>query len=163
MATPTLVLGLGNLLLGDEGLGVRALEDLQSRYDLPADLGCLDGGVAGMGLLAHVEGVRQLLVIDAVQAGREPGSLIRLEGAEIPEGCSLKLSLHQLGLPDLLALSRLRGTLPPRVVLWGMEPACLEPGVGLSAPVASRLRQLVDEIAGELRAWGMAVRPAVSG
>lgn len=163
MQANILILGLGNLLLRDEGLGVRALELLQEQYQLPAEAACVDGGVLGLELLAYLEGISHLLVIDAVRTGQTPGALIRLEGDEIPQTLSLKLSMHQIRFSDILALSRLQGTVPPRVVVWGLQPALLESGVGLSETVEARLDLLVKKVVEELKQWGIAVSRKPAG
>jgi hydrogenase maturation protease len=154
-----LVLGLGNILLGDEGLGVRAVEQLWARYNLPPEVQVIDGGVAGLDLWPYLEGVTHLLVVDAVQMGAEPGTLVRLAGEAVPQGLPLKLSMHQVGLHELLALARLQETLPPQVVVWGMEPAVLAPGLELSPPVAAGLERLVMAVTDELRGWGVIMEP----
>ena len=159
MQQDILILGLGNFLLRDDGLGIRALERLQDRYELPEGVECVDGGVMGLELMAHVEGRTHLLAIDAVQTGREPGSLVRLEGDEIPKGLTFKLSMHQVSFADIMALSTLRGTLPPRLVVWGIVPAELETGVGLTPIVESQLDRLVEAVVGELQAWGIDAIP----
>jgi len=150
-----LILGLGNILLQDEGLGVRAVERLAARYRLPPDVQLMDGGVMGLDLLPHLEGVTHLLITDAVQTGRPPGSLVRLEGEAIPAALSLKMSMHQVGLQELLALAGFQGTLPEQVVLWGLEPASLDWGLELSALIGTQIDALVDAAVGELRAWGV--------
>jgi len=155
----TLLLGLGNTLFGDEGLGIWALERLLERYRLPPEVAALDGGVLGLELLAHVEGATHLLVIDAVQTGRVPGTLVRLEGGDIQAALALKLSMHQVGFQEVLAMSALRGTTPPRLVVWGMEPATLETGLDLSETVAARLDHLVEAVVDELHHWGIAPVP----
>lgn len=154
-----LVLGLGNILLGDEGLGVRVVEQLEARYVLPPEVQIVDGGVVGLDLWSYLEGVTHLLVVDAVQMGAEPGTLVRLADEAIPQGLPLKMSLHQTGLPELLALARLQETLPQKVVVWGMEPAVLEPGLALSPTVAARLERLVTAVTDELRGWGVIMEP----
>jgi hydrogenase maturation protease len=159
MSHRILLLGLGNLLLRDEGLGIRALDLLQTRYDLPPEVACIDGGVLGLELLAYIEGLEYLLILDAVRNGQPPGTLVRLEGEAIPQNLSLKLSMHQVRLADILALSRLRGTTPPRLVVWGMEPAVLESGFGLSAGIEARLDALVDAAVDELARWDIAATP----
>ncbi len=156
-----LVLGIGNTLLQDEGLGVRAVQRLQERYELPAEVQVVDGGVMGLALLPYLEGVTHLLVVDAVQMGAEPGTLIRLEGEEIPRALPLKMSLHQVGLQELLFFAQLQETLPPHVVLWGMEPASFDPGLDLSPPVAARLDDLVDAVYRELVGWGIVEEKSV--
>ena len=134
---------------------MRAAERLAARYRLPPDVQLMDGGVMGLDLLPHLEGVSHLLITDAVQTGRPPGSLVRLEGEAIPAALSLKMSMHQVGLQELLALAGFQGTLPERVVLWGLEPASLDWGLELSAPIATQIDALVDAAVGELRAWGV--------
>lgn len=155
MERQILILGLGNILLQDEGLGVRAAERLAARYRLPPEVQVMDGGVMGLDLLPHLEGVTHLLITDAVQTGQPPGSLVRLEGEAIPAALSLKMSMHQVGLQELLALAGFQGTLPEQVVLWGLEPASLDWGLELSAPIAAQIDALVDAAVGELRAWGV--------
>ena len=151
----TLVLGIGNILLRDEGLGVRALERLTQDYGVPSTIQVVDGGVMGLDLLPYLEDLSTLLVIDAVQTGQPPGTLIRLEGDAIPAALALKMSMHQAGLQELLATSQLQGTLPSKVVLWGMEPASLGWGLDLSSPVAAGLDALVQAVVGELQEWGV--------
>ncbi len=153
----TLVLGLGNIIMRDEGLGVRACERLTRRYRLPDYVNVLDGGTLGLDLLPYLEGVTDLLIIDAVNAGAPPGSLVRLANEQIPQALALKTSMHQVGLQELLAIMALRGQTPPRVVLWGMEPLILEPGLNLSEPVLANLDTLVASVVAELRSWGIPV------
>ncbi|NWG21800.1 MAG: HyaD/HybD family hydrogenase maturation endopeptidase [Chloroflexi bacterium] len=152
-----LVLGLGNMILRDEGVGVRAVGRLAERYRLPEDVALLDGGTIGLGLLPYLEGVTHLLIIDTVQHGRSPGAIVRLQNEQIPQALALKLSMHQAGLQELLAALSLQGHLPPHVVLWGIEPLVIEPGLELSEPVAQSLDALVDSVTAELRAWGVDV------
>lgn len=154
-----LVLGVGNILLQDEGLGVRAVEQLQVKYNLPQDVQIVDGGVMGLDLLPYIENADFLLIVDAVKVGRPGASLVRLDAQEIPIALGLKMSIHQVGLQEILVLSQLRGTLPSRVVLWGMEPVALKEGLDLSPAVRIQLNTLVDAIACELENWGIAIEP----
>ncbi len=155
-----LLLGLGNILLQDEGLGVRAVERLTSRYRLPATVQAMDGGTMGLDLLPYLEQAADLLIIDAVQIDQPPGTLVRLEGDAIPSALSLKMSVHQVGLQELLALGDLQGTLPHRIVVWGMEPAVLDWGLDLSPQVGNQLDNLIQAVVQELGKWGVAVEPA---
>jgi hydrogenase maturation protease len=145
-----LVLGLGNTLLSDEGLGVAAVRRLAETYRCWPEVEVLDGGTLALDLLYRLEGISDLLIVDAVKTGATPGTLVRLEGDEIPKALATKMSMHQVGLQELLAVSELRGTLPARVVLWGMEPASLDWGAELTSPVASQLDALVRAVAHEL-------------
>jgi hydrogenase maturation protease len=151
----TLVLGLGNILLRDEGVGVRVVERLQEQYRFPPGVQVVDGGTLGLDLMAYVEGADRLLVIDAVDAGAEPGTIAHLAGDEVPAFLSLKISPHQMGLSDLLAAARLRGIYPEEVVLWGVQPATIDVGLDLSPIVAAQVDVLVDHALAELHQWGV--------
>ncbi|MCS6938164.1 MAG: HyaD/HybD family hydrogenase maturation endopeptidase [Roseiflexus sp.] len=152
-----LVLGLGNIIMRDEGLGVRACERLTQRYRLPDGVTVLDGGTLGLDLLPHLEGVTNLLILDAINAGLPPGTIVRLENEQIPQTLALKMSMHQVGLQELLAVMSLRGQTPPHIVLLGMEPLLIEPGLDLSEPVQANLDALVESVVAELRSWGAPV------
>lgn len=155
-----LVLGLGNILLRDEGIGVRALERMQAEFSLPSEVRALDGGTMGLDLLPYLDGASRLLILDALQMGGEPGSVLRLADNEIPAALALKLSVHQIGLNELLAASRFQGTLPSKVTLLGVEPASIEWGLDLSPLVDAALDTLVEAAVRELRAWGVEVKRA---
>lgn len=159
----TLVMGLGNIILRDEGLGVRAVERLCERYALPEGAEALDGGTLGLHLLPYLEGVRSLLIVDAVRADEPPGTLVRLEGDAIPQALAHKMSMHQFGLSELLAVGSIQGALPERIVLWGMVPTLMEPGLDLTAPVAAGLDALVERVVGELASWGVRAAPLAAG
>jgi hydrogenase maturation protease len=154
-----LVMGLGNIILRDEGLGVRAVERLRERYELPEGADALDGGTLGLHLLPYLEGVRSLLIVDAVRADSPPGTIVRLEGDAIPQALAHKLSMHQFGLSELLAVGRTQGAPLERVVLWGVVPTVLEPGLDLTEPVAASLDALVDHVVAELASWGAPAAP----
>lgn len=148
-----LVLGLGNLLLQDEGAGVRAVERLRAHYTFPDNVIVLDGGTLGLDLLAYLEEATRAIVVDAVNAGKEPGALVRLVNDEIPAFLGPKVSPHQVGLQDLLALAKLRGHFPEEVILWGVQTAHLEPGLDLSPKVAAQIEPLTVHVIEELVRW----------
>ena len=154
----TMVLGLGNILLQDEGVGVRVVERLMERYMFPEEVEVLDGGVRGLALMPYLEGVSRLLIIDAVRAGKEPGTLVRLAGDEIPAVLSPKISPHQEGLADLLWVAKIAGPCPDEIVLWGVEPAQMETGLELSPPIAAQVDTLVRKVVDELANWGLEAR-----
>ena len=156
----TLILGVGNLLMSDEGVGVHVIQRLVADYQFPEEVQVLDGGTLGMDLLYYLEGVENLLLIDAVEARKEPGTLIRLEGDEVPAFLSIKISPHQLGVPDMLAAAKLKGNCyPQRIVLWGVQPECLELGLDLSPKVESQVETIIQNILDQLRVWGYALTP----
>lgn len=151
----TLVLGIGNLLMQDDALGVLAAQALQQRYDFPDDVEVLDGGTLGLDLLPRLEGVDRLLIVDAIDMGEEPGSLFRLAGEEVPRAFAGKLSIHQMGVQDLLGLAQLQGHLPGELVVLGAQPGCIEMGMELTAPVRTSFETLIEGVLGELEAWGV--------
>jgi hydrogenase maturation protease len=154
-----LVLGLGNILLRDDGLGVWVAESLRRRFEFPPGVTVLEGGTLGLDLLPRLDGVERLLLIDAVKLDRAPGDIVRLEGAAVPAVLDVKMSPHQVGVQDLLAGARLMGAEPPHVVLWGMEPERLDPGTGFSPRVRATLPRLEAKVLVELEGWGAPGRP----
>jgi|WetSurMetagenome_2_1015567.scaffolds.fasta_scaffold152636_2 hydrogenase maturation protease len=154
MAKPITVLGVGNLLRTDEGVGVHAVRALEVRHreDLP-DAEFLDGGTLGLNLLPFIEEAQSLLILDAVDCGSPPGSVIELGGDSIPQYAGIKLSEHQVTLQEVLGLARIRGRFPPRVMLIGMQPADLSTGDSLSPIAAAALPEVVARAEKVLRAW----------
>jgi len=152
------VLGLGNLLRRDEGLGIRALERLQACYTLPDAVQQVDGGTLGLDLLCYLEGAERVLILDAALTDGPAGTLLRAAGDEVPSFFGMRTSPHEIALADLLAVTKLRGTEPGEVVVWGMQPAAFELGWELSEAVATHLDALVDAAAIELQRWGLDVK-----
>jgi hydrogenase maturation protease len=159
MFLSVLVLGIGNLVMSDDGIGVRVVQQLAVCYRFPAGVTVLDGGTLGLDLLPRLEGVSKLLVVDAVETGRAPGTLVRLAGDDVPIVLETKLSPHQMGLKDLLAVAMLQGFAPEEMVLWGVQPERIEMSMELSAVVAAQLETLVEKVLAELAGWGV---PATS-
>ena len=159
--SPVLMLGMGNLLLEDEGLGVRALEVLQQRYEIPTEVELLDGGTTGMGLLDDISGREHLIVLDAVQTGDPPGTLVRLAGDDVPVYFSMRISPHQLGLSDVLATLELSGEKPAEVVVLGLVPQSLEMSLELSELISGKLGDLAGAAVRELERLGYPLGPTV--
>ncbi|MBT0664068.1 HyaD/HybD family hydrogenase maturation endopeptidase [Geobacter pelophilus] len=155
-ALRTMVLGLGNLVMSDDGVGVRVVNHLADWYRFPDDVVLLDGGTLGLDILPRLEGIDRLLVVDAVDNGKSPGDLVRLVGDEVPVALSTKLSPHQMGLKDLLAVAELQGILPTEVVLAGVQPGSIEMGMELSVEVEGALSGLAGLVLSELERWGVA-------
>lgn len=152
-----LVIGMGNVLMRDEGIGVRAVEELEARYDVPAHVCLMDGGTTGMELFEPMRNADCLIVADAVNAGAPPGTLVRIANEEIHAFFQTKLSNHQLGLSDLLALLAFKGETPRHVAIVGMVPHVLENKLGLSAPAAAGLDEMVRMLVDELEKVGAGV------
>ena len=116
------VLGIGNILNRDEGLGVRALDLLEEQVGLFADVEYVDGGVMGLSLLPLVEECEHLLILDAVDAGAAPGGLIEMSDSDIRLFTGVKMSEHQVTFQEVLGLAFIRGKLPPHLHLIGAQP-----------------------------------------
>ena len=154
-----LVIGMGNVLMQDEGIGVRAVEELECRYELPAHVRVMDGGTTGMELFEPMRNADCLIVADAVNFDRPAGSLIRIADEEINAFFQTKISNHQLGLSDLLALLNLKNEKPQRVAIIGMVPYGLENCLGLSEHAASGLDAMVEMLVHELSLVGVKSLP----
>src|ERR1700733_13291448 len=148
----TLVLGLGNLVHSDDGLGVHAVQDLQQDHRVPPDVVLMDGGPQGLALLPHISAFQRVLVIDAMDVGEAPGTLVRLEGKAL-QNLPGKPSVHQLGFADLLVALELLGETPEEVVLFGVQPLSLEWATELTAPVRNALARLSDLVLEQLAYW----------
>lgn len=157
-----LVLGVGNILLSDEGVGVRVVEAFDQRYRTPEAVEVLDGGTSGMDLLDALAGRSHVVIVDAVRTGSTPGTVVRLEADEVPALFSNRISPHQLGISDVLAALKLMEEEPQHLALVGVVPADLDLGVTLSPVVAARLDEMVEMVAAELRRWGLPVEPVAA-
>ena len=148
------ILGLGNTLNSDEGLGVHALKLLEAQLALPTNgIEILDGGVLGLNLLPLVEEASHLLVLDAIDARQPPGTLIELRREDIPLYAGVKMSQHQVTFQEVLGLANIRGYLPPHLHMIGIQPADISIGVDLSPTVTTVLPQVVERAVAVLRAW----------
>lgn len=150
----TLVLGLGNPLMGDDGLGLAVLARLVEEWEFSPPVQLVDGGTWGMNLLPLIEDAEKLILIDAIHTGEEPGTIVELERAAIPRFLAHKLSPHQIDLKEVLALAELRGTLPDTAVAIGAEPATIEMRYHLSPGLEQRVDEIALAVVNRLAAWG---------
>jgi hydrogenase maturation protease len=150
-----LVLGLGNLLMRDDAFGVHAARRLRERCAVSAGVEILDGGTLGLDLLPRLEGVGRLLILDAVEMGEPPGTLRRLAGEDIPRMLAGIVSVHQMGVRDLLAVAELQGNLPSEIVVWGVQPGRIEMGLEFTPAVEAALPKIEKAALAELAAWGV--------
>lgn len=153
------VLGVGNVLMSDEGVGVHAVTALERQYTFPDGVRCVDGGTSTNELLGDLEDLDHLIVIDAVAANKEPGAMLRLDGDAVPSAFTTKLSPRQVGIADLLATLTFLGRAPKNVVLFGVEPERLTLDMELSPRIAARVPELCAEVVAELGRLGLAPRP----
>jgi hydrogenase maturation protease len=149
-----LVLGLGNLICQDDGVGPLVVERLAAVWEPAAGAELADGGTLGLSLMPLVERAERLLIVDAVAADAPPGTLVRLEGEEVGPAVTHRLSPHQIGVADLLNGLLLVGRLPSRVALLGLVPASLGVGVGVTDEVAAGVPALERAVLAEASAMG---------
>jgi hydrogenase maturation protease len=142
----TLILGLGNPLRGDDGVGPRVIEEL-ARRDLPEGVVALDGGTGGLDLLRLLERWRRVVIVDAADVGREPGQYVRFTLDQVRlAGASSTLSLHNAGLSEILALADALNLDLPEMVIFGVQPAEIGWKEGVSPAVAAALTPLADAV-----------------
>lgn len=154
-----LVLGIGNLVMGDDAVGALVAQRLQRRYRFPDNVEVIDGGTLGLDLLPKLENITHLIMIDAVETGQNAGTCVRLCGQELPIALETKVSPHQMGLKDLLAVSELMGHAPREMVLIGVQPGSIEMEVRLTTEVEVKLETLVLNVLTELDKWGIITTP----
>ena len=149
------VLGIGNILLSDEGVGVRAVERLESDYALPDGVRALDGGCSAMEMLEDLENLDGLIVVDAVYAHQAPGELVHLEGDEVSSFFRTRMSPHQVGLSDVLAALELTERAPKRRVIIGIKPVSMDLSMALTPTVEARVPEMVAQVVATLNGWGV--------
>lgn len=148
------VVGVGNLLLGDEGVGVHVVEALGKEY-VPPYLELIDAGTALMDVLGSLRDYERIFLVDALRAGGSPGSVYRLALPELQERAErgqLTMSLHQSGLLKAVALARLQGVDPEAITVIAVEPKSVAPGIELSDVVSRRLADVCHLVMEEVRA-----------
>ena len=148
------VIGLGNPLMGDDGFGIAALDRLRAEWAIASNVQLVDGATWGLSLLPIIEAATHVVILDAVRAGLAPGTVAFFQDEDVPRRLSTKLSPHQIDLREILALAQLRGTLPRKLVVIGVEPLRVELLLGLSDLVAEKLDQVVALAVDRVHAWG---------
>jgi hydrogenase maturation protease len=151
---PVLILGLGNVLLGDDAVGPLVLARLESEYRFGAGVRLVDGGTLGLALLDELAQARHAILVDAVATEAPPGTLVRLDGEAVRDAVRERLSVHQVGVADLLDAARLIGRYPHSVVLLGLVPGSIGLHLGRTAAVEAALGGLVRAVAREVRSLG---------
>ncbi|MFO7801905.1 MAG: HyaD/HybD family hydrogenase maturation endopeptidase [Desulfovermiculus sp.] len=155
-----LILGVGNILLCDEGVGIRAVEHLEHRYVFPAQIELVDGGTSGMELLPALEGRTHVFIVDAVHnKDLPPGGVISVDLSQSPGYFRHRISPHQLGLSEVLAVAEISETLPPSITLLGIRPECLDTGLSLSPTVQNGLEEVIDTLVNSLHELGLPPLP----
>lgn len=149
------VLGVGNVILADEGVGVRVVEAFERDYVVPEGVVVIDAGTSGMEMLEDMSDLDFLLVVDAIAAGKAPGELVQLRGDEVPVFFRRNLSPHGIGLSDVLASLEFLGAEPKETVILGVQPTSLDLSTELTPTIAARVPELVAQVVDELTQRGL--------
>ncbi len=144
----TLVVGTGNLLLKDEGVGIHVVQKLKKRK-LPLNVEVLDGGTSGFNLLYEMEGRKRVIIIDAVKGGEEPGTIYRFSSDDVKAREKAFVSLHDLGLADVFRLAETLGE-RPEIMVIGIEPKQIESGLELSPEIKDKIPLIIELVMGEI-------------
>lgn len=147
------LLGIGNILLSDEGYGVRIIQELRRRYRFPANVQLIDGGTLGLELLPYISKEERLLIIDAVNGAGEPGTFFRFVGDEVKAYFSQKVSLHEMGVNDILWALEVTGQPIEEVVVIGVKPESIKLGLSLTAIISDTIDSTVAAVIAELNCW----------
>ncbi len=151
-----MVIGVGNILLKDEGAGVRVVERLKEAYCFPGNVTLMDGGTAGLDLLPFVEGMDHVIIVDTVKTQEPPGSIFRFTPDDIDVKVPYKTSLHQIGMVELFAIADALGKSIGKVVIIGIQPEDISGwGLELTETIRARVPELVSLVVRELEAIGI--------
>jgi hydrogenase maturation protease len=151
----TTVLGLGNILLKDEGVGVHAVNAIKERYSFPPDVEVIDGGTLGLDLLPLIEKRDRILFVDAVDFGKEPGHIGVIDDDAIPSTLLAKMSVHHIGLSDVLFAAKLLDIKPSKLRLIGIQPQSLEVGLEMTECISGKMEAVISLILETLKEWNI--------
>ncbi|MEH7464144.1 HyaD/HybD family hydrogenase maturation endopeptidase [Bacillus thuringiensis] len=147
------ILGIGNTLFTDEGVGIHLLPLLAEAYKNDKKIEIIEGLTDGMKLLGPVEEAENLIIIDAINAGVEGGTILSLEGDEIPAYFGIKMSVHQMGFQEVLFAAKFRDRYPKKIIMFGMQPTSLELGVELTETNQAKLGDLAEAVMNQVNRW----------
>jgi hydrogenase maturation protease len=147
------ILGIGNTLFTDEGVGIHLLPILEEKFKNDEGIEIIEGLTDGMKLLGPVEDAENLIIIDAINAGKAPGTIISLQGDEIPAYFGVKMSIHQMGFQEVLLAAKMRERYPKRIAMFGMQPASLELGLELTKTISEKLPELSAAVINQVEEW----------
>jgi hydrogenase maturation protease len=153
------IFGIGNILLSDDGVGIHAINRLKKDYDFPDHVEIIDGGTKGLDLLPLFENRDKVLFIDAANFKKTPGTIDTVEDERIPAFLSSKLSVHQIGLPDMLFAAKLMEIMPQTMSLVGIQPESMETTTELSDVVRKRMDDLISKVLEKLSEWDVKAVP----
>lgn len=152
------ILGIGSLIYSDDGIGIHALKPLMEKYQGDNDIELIEGATDGMFLLEYVEDREYLIIIDAINNGVAGGTIMQLNGDEIPTYYGIKMSVHQAGFQEVLWLAKFRERYPKHITMIGMQPTVLEMGLSLSKTNEEQLPRLIEQVINQVEAWRSEVK-----
>ena len=147
------LIGLGNILLKDEGVGVHVANAIRERYSFSPEVEIIDGGTLGLDLLHYFEGRDKVLLVDAVDFRKEPGYIGIMDDDAIPSTLFAKLSVHHIGLSDVLFAAKLLDYTPSKIRLIGIQPQSLDVGLDVTDCIASKIEELMRLVIETLKEW----------
>ncbi|BCB96679.1 hydrogenase 2 maturation protease [Dissulfurispira thermophila] len=149
------LIGLGNILLKDEGVGVHVANTIKQRYTFSPDVEVIDGGTMGLDLLPLLEGRDKVLIVDAVDFAKEYGYISIIENEAIPSILNSKLSVHHINLSDVLFAAKLMDILPPEICLIGIQPKSIDVGLDMTDEINEKIETLIDAVIKKLNEWSV--------
>jgi hydrogenase maturation protease len=149
------IFGIGNILLSDDGVGIHIINRLKGEYEFPENVEIIDGGTKGLDLLPLLENRDKVLFIDASNFKKEPGTIGTIEGDNIPAFLGQKLSVHHIGIPDMLFAAKLMEITPPEMCLIGIQPESMETSTELTGVIQDKMDDLLEKVLEKLNEWGI--------
>ena len=153
------VLGIGNLLMGDEGVGIHLIQTLEKSYTFSPSINLIDGGTTGLDLIPYFENCKKMIIVDAVDFQEKPGHIGTLYNEEIHYRFNTKLSLHHAGLADVLSVIKLTDIPSPDMMLIGVQPKIVEMGIELSDVISDKMDKTISIIIEKLKEWKIECKP----
>jgi len=153
------VIGIGNILMKDEGVGCHAANLLLSQYEFEPEITIIDAGTTGTDLLPYLEKHSRIIILDAVDFEREPGFIGSIENNDILTRLTTKMSMHHMGITDVLSTAKLLDIVPEQIFLLGMQPKDLSVGMEMTEVVKNRLPRMLEVAVMKLEEWGVKTKP----
>ncbi len=147
------VLGIGNLIMQDEGIGIHIIRKLENEYTFQPEIELIDGGTSGSELYGFFEDNDKMLIVDAVNFDEEPGFIGSIEKDDILKRLNTKMSMHNLGLTDVLSHVKLLDIEPSEIFLVGIQPAVIELHDELSEVISARIDKIIEVVITKLGEW----------
>ncbi|HGY54253.1 MAG TPA: hydrogenase maturation protease [Caldithrix abyssi] len=152
------VIGIGNILMKDEGVGCHAANLLLSEYEFEPAITIIDAGTTGTDLLPYLEEHDRIIILDAVEFEQEPGFIGSIENDDILARLTTKMSMHHMGITDVLSTAKLLDIVPSQLFLLGMQPKDLSVGMELTEEIRKRLPRMLEVAIMKLEEWGVKVQ-----